>query len=187
VKLQTGKSSAAASASAVPAALRAAAAGAPVLGGIAAPAHVVSGSQRDGSLQQEVLRQSLQQQPPTACGSATAVPGTTMLPQRILQLTAAASSGTKKQHRPQPAAVLPSEWGAATTGEPAAAKKRRISRFAAVREQDRCGHCKTCLNRAMKKVSVSYKHLGTSSCMMHGFSQGVLQGMLTWQVGLTRA
>jgi hypothetical protein len=164
VKLQTGKSSAAANGSAVPAALRAAAARAPVLGGIAAPAHVVSGSQRNGSLQQELLRQHLQQQQPTACGSATAVPGTTMLPQHILQLTAAASNGTKKQHRPQQPAVLPSEWDAATNAaEPAAAKKRRISRFAAVREQDRCGHCKTCLNRAMKKVSVVRSHVVTYS------------------------
>ena len=186
MKLQTGKSSAAANGSAVPAALRAAAARAPVLGGIAAPAHVVSGSQRNGSLQQEVLRQPLHQQQPTACGSATAVPGTTMLQQGIQQLTAASTS-TKKQQRPQPA-VLSSDCNTGTPpAEPAAVKKRRISRFAAVREQDRCGHCKTCLNRAMKKVSVVCVYLVTSSCMVHGFTQGVLQGMLTWQVGLTRA
>lgn len=180
MKLQTGKSSAAASSSAVPAALRATAARAPVLGGNAAPAHVVSDSQRNGSLQQEVLRQPLQQQQQqsTAHGSASAVPGTIMLPQHILQ-PIAASNSTKKQHRPKPAAVLPSEWDAATTAaEPAAAKKRRVSRFAAVREHDRCGHCKTCLNRAMKKVSVVYVHLVTSSCMVHGSSQGILQGML---------
>lgn len=71
-------------------------------------------------------------------------------------------AGSPQQHRAgnslAPALSLqtpqtPQRADAAAAAPPA--KKRRVNRYTNIREQDRCGHCKTCLNRAMKKACLT--------------------------------
>lgn len=99
---------------------------------------------------------------PTASGpdaaSATAVPGGGVLPQCLLQPGVAAIAmkrpGTQQSAKPETGQQQP-PWDASAAAAAPAAKKRRVNRYANIREQDRCGHCKTCLNRGMKKACLT--------------------------------
>lgn len=121
-------------------------------GPTAAPAAAMLGG---GALSQYLLQQS-------------GVPGAMKRP---------VDNRSAKSEQVQPQAPQDTDAAAAVP----AAKKRRVNRYSSIREQDRCGHCKTCLNRAMKKACLTRRaEADAIAQQVDAAAQQAARGIAAW-------